>query len=221
MATKIVIYGTGPFAELMHYHFTHDSDDEVVAFCLDTAYLSQSHFCSLPVVAFEAVTEHYPVDQYSMFVAIGYSKMRNRALLFDKAKAKGYVLVNFISRNAITRENLIIGENNVIHSSTDVDCFVRIGNNNVFWTGSVLGHHLVVGNHNYFSGNCGLGGNCVIGDACFMGNAAVMVNNIRIADETYLVAGTVILRDTEAASRYHGNPAKLVSRHTDTGILIA
>lgn len=220
MAQKIIIYGLSAFAKMMHYNFTKFSDYQVVAFCVDREYMQEATFCELPVITFEDIASLYPPTEYKMFVAIGFSRMRNRQLLFDKAKHKGYALVNFISDKAIIRDDLVIGENNVIQSSVDIDIFVTVGNNNVFWTGCILGHNLIVGSHNYISGNCGLGGNCVIGDACFIGNAAVMVNNIRIADETYMVAGAAILKDTEVACRYHGNPAKLVSRHPDTGILI-
>lgn len=221
MTQKIIIYGLSAFADMMHHNFTHFSDYEVVAFCVDREYLNDTVFCGLPVVAFENITDLYPHEQYKMFVAIGFSRMRNRALLFNKAKQQGYSLVNFISKHAVIRDDLILGENNVIQSSVDIDIRVTIGNNNVIWTGCILGHNLVLGSHNYVSGNCGLGGNCTIGDACFIGNAAVMVNNIHIADETYMVTGTVIVRDTEVSCRYHGNPAKLVGRHVDTGILIA
>jgi sugar O-acyltransferase (sialic acid O-acetyltransferase NeuD family) len=221
MDNKIIIYGAGPLAELMLYHFSHDSDYEVVAFCLDKDYITAPQFCHLPLVDFEAVSEHYPPEDYQMFVAIGYSKMRNRPVLFNKAKQKGYRLVNFISKKALLRDNLHLGENNIIMSSCDIEPFVSIGNNNVFWTGSIIGHHAVIGNHNYISGGGGIGGNCIVGDCCFLGNAALTVNNVHIRDETYMISGTIILRDTETASKYHGNPAKLIGRHADTGIVIA
>jgi sugar O-acyltransferase (sialic acid O-acetyltransferase NeuD family) len=220
MKQKIVIYGGGTFAKLMLYHFSHDSDYEVVAFCLDKQYISADYFCDLPVLAFESIENDYPATDFPMFVAIGYSNMRNRSIMFHKAKDKGYALINFISRKAITRDDLVIGENNVIFSSSDAEPGVTIGNNNIFWTRSILGHGVKVGHHNYFSGGAGLGGNCVIGDYCFMGNAALMINGITIADETFLVAGAVILRDSEPATKYHGNPARRVSQHLEEGIII-
>lgn len=220
MKQQIILYGAGDFSRLMLYHFSHDSDYEVVAFCQDKQYLTTSQFCGLPVFAFESIEMLYPPAEFSMFVAIGYSRMRNRSIMYDKAKKKGYQLVNFMSRKAIIRDDLIIGDNNAIFSSSDVEPNVIIGNNNIFWTRSILGHGVKIGHHNYFSGGAGLGGNCVIGDYCFMGNAALMINGINIANETFLVAGAVILRDTEKATKYHGNPAKRVSQHLDTGIII-
>ncbi len=221
MNNKIIIYGAGSFAKLMHYHFTHDSEYEVIAFCLDKSYITNHEFCELPVINFETITTHYPPDQYQMFVAVGYSIMRNRSMLFNKAKQKGYQLVNFISNKAIIREPLNLGENNVIMSSCDFEPYVNIGNNNVFWTRTIMGHNATIGHHNYISGGGGIGGNCNVGDLCFLGNGALMIDNLNIADETYMIAGTIILRDTETASKYHGNPAKLIGRHIESGILIS
>ncbi len=221
MKEPIVIYGISAYAEMMRYNFDRYSPYQVVAFSVDRKYMTESSFCGLPIIAFEDITTSYPIDQFKLFVAIGYRIMRNRKVLYDKAKNQGYTLVNYISPKAVLHDDLIIGENNVIQSSVDIDIAVTIGNNNVFWTGSILGHNLEVGNHNYISGGGGLGGNCVVGDACFLGNGAIMVNNLNIADETYMVAGTVILRDTETASRYHGNPSKRIGSHVETGIEIS
>ncbi len=220
MQEKIIIYGAGDFGKLMLYHFTNETDYEVVAFCQDEQYITSKHFCGLPVIPFESIQNQYASSEYPMFVAIGYSNMRNRSVMFNKAKDKNYRLINFFSRKAIIRDDLIIGENNAIFSSSDIEPCVTIGDNNIFWTRSILGHGVKVGNHNYFSGGSGLGGNCIIGNYCFMGNAAIMINDISIADETFLVAGTAILRSTEKATKYHGNPARRVSQHLETGIII-
>lgn len=221
MSKKLIIYGAGPLAEIMYYHFTHESEYEVVAFCLDKVYITTQQCCGLPIVDFETVTRAYPPSDFQMFVAIGYKSMRNRGLQFDKAKQKGYTLANFISQRSYIRDNLKLGENNVILSSCDFEPFVTIGNNNIFWTRTIIGHHAIIGHHNYISGGGGIGGNCIVGDCCFLGNSAVMINDINIADETYMIAGTIILKDTQVASKYHGNPAKLIGRHAETGILIS
>jgi len=220
MDKKIIIYGAGSFAELMLYHFHSDSDYQVVAFCLDPEYITQDHLLDLPLISIDDALSLYPPSEYSMFVAIGYRKMRNRKLLYAKAKNLGYKLVNFISSKAHVSENLQIGENNVIQSSCDIEPFVTIGHNNIFWTGTIVGHHAHVGHHNYLSGGCGVGGKCVVGDLCFMGNAALMVNNLKIAHETYMISGSIILKDTLPYAKYHGNPSKLIGFHEEHGIII-
>ncbi len=219
---EIIIYGAGPFAELMLYHFTEDSDYRVVAFCLDKDYIkNRTSFCNLPLLTIEDIVLKYPTNKYNMFVAIGYQVMRNREIMYIKAKKMGYTLVNFISSKANIHKNLVIGENNVIQSSCDIEPFVAIGNNNIFWTGTIVGHNARIGNHNYLSGGCGVGGNCIVGNLCFMGNAALMVNNLIIKDETYLISGCILLKSTKKYTRYHGNPSKLIGTHKELGIIIA
>jgi len=220
MTENIVIYGAGPFAKLMMYHFHHDSPYRVCAFCVDRPYWQAEQFCDLPLLPSDTVTQAYPPSDHAMFVAIGYRVMRLRKQMFLQAKNLGYRLINYVSARANVRPDLRLGENNVIQSSCDIEPFVTIGDNNVFWTGTIVGHDAIVGHHNYISGGCGVGGNCVVGDLCFFGNNALMVNDLRIADETYLVAGAIILRDSQPASQYHGNPCKLIARHAETGIII-
>ena len=46
---KVIVFGLQDFAELAHYYLTHDSDYEVVAFCVHEAFLPQekTRFASL------------------------------------------------------------------------------------------------------------------------------------------------------------------------------
>lgn len=221
MDKDIIIYGLGPFAKLMNYYFTSDSQYHVVGFCADKSYTNREEFCGLPVVPFEYVSEKWPAETHDMFVAIGYRKMRSRAIMFRKAKDSGYRLVCYISKKAIIYENLIIGENNVIMGNVNIEPWVTIGDNNIIWSDSLLGHNLVIGNHNYISAKCLLAGDMVIEDQCFIGNGAVTINKIRINRETHVFPGAVVLNTTEPGGRYMGNPAKYVGSHKGDGIVIA
>ncbi len=73
---KLIIFGISDAAELAHYYFTSDSGYQVEAFSVDSQYLpNNGYFCSLPVVPFEDITKNYPTEQYSFFVALGYSSL--------------------------------------------------------------------------------------------------------------------------------------------------
>ena len=50
---KLIIFGTGELAQIVHYFFKHDSDYCPVAFTVDGAYLEEANYEGLPVVAFE------------------------------------------------------------------------------------------------------------------------------------------------------------------------
>lgn len=91
-----------------------------------------------------------------MFIAIGYKEMRNRKVLYDIAKDKGYELANYISSKAIIYDNLEVGENNVIMGNVQIEPFVKIGNNNIFWSDTLICHDTRIKDHNFFRKNtCG------------------------------------------------------------------
>ena len=51
--SKVVIFGIGQIAEVIHFYLTSDSDHDVVAFTVDREYLTKQQFKDLPVVPFE------------------------------------------------------------------------------------------------------------------------------------------------------------------------
>ena len=216
---KIVIYGLSSFAELMHYYLSDDSRYEVVAFCADKKFIKIDKLKNLPVVSFEEVESIYPPNEYKMLLAVGYSIMRNRKILFDKAKQKGYRLINYIHKS-INYENLVYGENNIIFPGTIIEPFTKIGNNNVIWSMAHIAHDSQIGNHNFIAAKCLISGNAKVGDLCFIGNGVNMIDGLKIENESYLVAGSNILKDTKEYGMYIGNPAKILVYHKENGIII-
>lgn len=215
---KVIIYGIGPFAELLYNYLTNSSEYEVIAFCADTEYITKNELCNLPIIAFEKIENIYNPKYYKMLVAVGYSKMRNRKLMFEKAKAKNYSFINYIHPSVI-KHDFIIGENNIILAGCIIEPNVIIGNNNVIWSMTLLGHDCKLGSHNYISAKCLIAGHIIIKDLCFIGNGSNMINGLIIEDESYLVAGTNIRKNTKPFGMYIGNPAKFLKFNT-TGIII-
>jgi sugar O-acyltransferase (sialic acid O-acetyltransferase NeuD family) len=216
----LIIYGLGPFAEQMHFYFTHDSPYNVIAFTADAQYLDLNTFCGLPAIPFERVMEKHPPDRVEMFVAIGYRRMRDRPLLFSKAKASGYRLASYISSHVLRFPDLHIGENNVALANVHIEPFVRIGNNNALMSGALVAHGASIADGNFLAARCLVGANCVLDDGCFLGSGAVLIDGLRIQRETHIVAGSTVFRDTKEFHRYMGNPAKEIGQHEEHGIVI-
>ncbi len=112
MTNQIVIIGAGETANLAYEYFTHDSDYTVVAFAVDSAYLTDTTYLGLPVVAIESLVESYPPSQYQAFVAIGSGELNyQRKRKYLQIKEMGYTLVSYISSRAFVWHNVKIGEN--------------------------------------------------------------------------------------------------------------
>lgn len=209
---KLIIYGVGSFAKLLYSYLKNDSAYDVVAFCADKQYINMNQFCGLPLVPFEEVESFYSPRKYKMIVAVGYSKMRNRKIMFDKAVKKKYQLVNYIHSSVISHE-LKIGSNNIILAGCVIEPEVVIGNNNIVWSMTLLGHDCIIGDHNYISAKCLISGDSKVNDLCFIGNGTTMLNGLVVDSETCIGASTYLRKSTKKYGLYVGNPAKLIKEN--------
>lgn len=216
----LVIFGTGPFSELMLHYFREDTGAEVAALTVDRDYIGTGQFHGLPVLPFEDIENTFPPDRYDLFLAIGYKRMRDRERMFHRLKSRGYKLVNFVSSHSLLQGLPEMGENNVVLGNAVIEPFCLIGHNNIFWSGVLVCHGSRVGNHNFLASGAILGGDCQVGDRCFLGFGATVLDKVNIADESLLGARSLVLRDTETSTRYMGIPAMPSGTHREEGIVI-
>lgn len=203
---KIVIFGAGDNAELARYYFENDEKYKnvykVEAFTVQKEYIESDEFKGLPLVEFEQLEKKYPPEKFCLFIAIGYTSMNEvREKIYKNAKERGYKFVNYISSkaNVFTDD---IGENNFILEDNTIQPFVKIGNNNVIWSGSHIGHHGTIGNHCFITSHVVISGRCVIEDNCFLGVNSTLRDHIRVKYKTLIAAGVWISKDTEEYGVY-------------------
>jgi sugar O-acyltransferase (sialic acid O-acetyltransferase NeuD family) len=206
----IIIFGTGDLAQVAHFYFTHDSPYQVVAFTVDSDYLSSSEFGGLPVVSFKNIETVYPPAEFDMFVAISYAKLNTvRARKCAEAKDKGYHLVSYVSSKATTWPGLEIGENGFILEDNTIQPFVKIGNHVTLWSGNHIGHHATIGDNCFITSQVVVSGGVTIGENCFIGVNATLRDHITIAKNCVIGAGAVILHDTQENGVYKSQETEL------------
>ena len=195
---KLILFGTGDIAQLANYYFGIDSEDEVVAFTVNKEYIKSDTFEGKPVVAFENIETVYPPSEYKMFIALSYAKLNKvREVKYNEAKAKGYELVSYISSLCSFMSQFPCGDNCFILEDNTIQPFVKIGSNVTLWSGNHIGHHSVIEDHNFISSHVVISGHCNIGSYCFLGVNATLHNNVNIAPETLLAAGSIIPKKTD------------------------
>jgi len=194
---KIIIFGNEEFAEVAHFYFTKDSPYDVVAFTTHERFIKKKELFGLPVIPFEKIEEKYPPSEFSMFVAIGYSKVNKvRARVFDEAKSKGFNLVSYVNSKATKWEEVKMGENCFILEDVTIQPFVSFGDDVIVWSGNHIGHHTKIGNHCFITSHVVISGNVKIEDFCFLGVNSTIRDGIKIGKENVIGAGSVILHDT-------------------------
>jgi len=209
MKKPLVIFGFGDIAQLAHFYFSKDSEYEVVAFTVDSAYLTDTIFCGLPVIPFEEIAKQYTPDQCELFVALSYSKLNIvRKEKYQAAKAMGYQIASFVSSSATVLNEGCIGENCFIFEDNTIQPFVTIGNNVTLWSGNHIGHHSTIMDHCFIASHVVISGGVEIGEQCFIGVNATLRDHIKVGEKCVIGAGTLLLTDAEPEGVYFGTASE-------------
>lgn len=217
---KVVLYGAGPYGKLFFREADRYGAIDIVGFTVDSEFLKSERECGLPVVPFEEVTGIYPPTQYDMLVLCGYTVMRNRARMYNKAKEKGYRLANYISPHAVLDNEIKMGDNNIIMANSFVGFDGMMGNDNIIRQNVSIGHGFVMEDHSVISTSCKLGAGCHFEDLVFMGIGVSGREHVRYGRESLIGVGSNVVGDVEPYSTCRGNPAKVVGYHRDTGVIV-
>lgn len=199
---RVVVFGTGQWAELAHFYLTHDSEHEVVAFTVDREFLSES-FLNLPVVPFDAVSGSFSPHDYKLFIPLSFREMNHvRASKYHVAKEQGYSLISYVSSKATIWPNFCCGENCFILEDNTIQPFVNIGNNVIMWSGNHVGHHTTIKDHVMLTSHVVISGCCTIEEFCFFGPNSTIRDESHIARETLVGMGVTLQGDTKEYQLY-------------------
>lgn len=145
-----------------------------------------------------------------MLIPLGYAaRNRLRAERYRQAEEKGYRFARYISSRAMVWPDLEIGDNCMIHDGAIVQPFARIGHNTIIRSGAHVSHHVSIGDHCFLAPRAALASSVVVGDFSVVGLNATVRDEVVLAPSTFLAAGAVVVRDTEAGGLYKGIPAVL------------
>lgn len=189
-----VIFGNTHFAERLYKHILQEKVHNVIAFTQERQFIQQEELCGLAVVPFEDLKSIIKED-FSILIAIGYSKMNNvRASIYSMVKSCGYKVGSYASTNAMVYSEL--SEGTLVFPGTMIGTDVKMGKCNVFEPCVLMGHDNIIGDFNFFAGGSTFGGYVNIGNNCFIGMNATLMNDVSIADYTLVGQSANILKST-------------------------
>ena len=219
MSKPFIFFGINDWVKGL-YEVSKSMDDmNVAVFMVDDEYYNKSEFCGLPVWKYSSLNAEM-TEKYSFLMCVGYRNMRRRQAIYDRLVKNGCRFVNYIHPTATILPDVQIGVNNIILVDVIFEYNAYIGSNNVFCSQTLISHDTIIGDHNFFSGRTALAGHCEVGDLCYFGFSSFSVGDLRIKNETYLVAGSGLFVNTKESKRYMGNPASVVGSHEENGICI-
>jgi sugar O-acyltransferase (sialic acid O-acetyltransferase NeuD family) len=207
--SNIVVFGAGKIAEVIHSYIDADGQTSIAGFTCDRAFMTDSQFHGLPLVAFEEVQDVFPPAEFSMLVAIGYQDLnRLRAKRCRMAQQKGYRLISWLSPRAHASPTCNIGVNCVVLDGAILQPYARLGDDVFVWNGAVVGHHAIIGDHCWLPSNCTISSTVSVEPCCFFGVNSAIGQGITIGARSIIGAGAVITRSTAPDGVY-------ISRDTD------
>jgi sugar O-acyltransferase (sialic acid O-acetyltransferase NeuD family) len=192
---KVVIYGTGKMAEFTCYSFNNDSSYEVVAFCVDDAYVptAGTRLFGLPILSFDQLLKDFPKESHQIHIAIGRNSARKN--VYHKVQKAGYSFANYISSKAAVWPDLVVGKNVFIDQSCNIHPFVTVGNNCMLIAACIC-HHSTIKNNVLLSGSS-LAGNVTVGHNSFLGINSSVKEDVCIGNNNIIGAGVFITKNTE------------------------
>jgi sugar O-acyltransferase (sialic acid O-acetyltransferase NeuD family) len=212
----LVIFGTGPFAEVARELFEHDGGHSVVAFTVHRDYVGGGELRGLPILPFEELEERHPPGEVSLFVAVGQRDVnRFRAGVCAEAKRRGYSLASYVSPRATTFPELSVGENTFVFEDNTIQPFVTIGDDVVLWSGNHIGHHSSIGDHCFITSHVVVSGQVKVGAYTFIGVNATLRDGITIGESCVIGAGALVMRSTGDNEVYVAPRTQLDPRTSD------
>jgi sugar O-acyltransferase (sialic acid O-acetyltransferase NeuD family) len=216
MKKKLLIFGAGKIAEVIHYYAEKECGYSVAAFCVDAAYATTDKFQGYPLLPFEGIEKTHSPEEYDMFVAVGYHDLnRLREQKCNEAMAKGYRLISIVSPNSHLPENVQHGWNCFIMPPSLIHPCVTIGNNVFIWSGAMVGHHTQIEDHCWLTSCCNVSGNVQLGANTFLAVNATLGHSVKVGKNCFLGANSLVTRnleDEKVVIAESSKPIKLNSR---------
>ena len=205
---KTVIFGDSAFAERILFFIKAETNDEVVAFTTTSKTLVRNQIEGIPVIPLDKLDESIGGRDFSILLAIGYSRMNQlRESIYKDLLARGYTIRSFVSKNSILYSNRI-GEGCIILPNSYIGPNVVLGVCNFVAASCSISHDTVIGDFNFFSTGVIIGGFANVGNHCFIGLNSTVKSEIFISDYTLVGSSTNMLCPTEENCVYVGNPGK-------------
>lgn len=207
---KLLIFGAGETGTIAAEFFSIDSKEDFVGFIVDDGYYKPglTHH-GFPVHPLSSISDHFPDNQYKIFVAISYGELnRQRLKIFNHFKDLGYEFATYISSNATVWRTATIGANCLIFEGNNIQHGSQVEDNSILWSGNHIGHGSIVRHSCYLSSHICVAGFSEIGERSFVGINSSITDKIKISEDCFIGAATLINKNTEPNSIYTGNPGQ-------------
>lgn len=145
-------------------------------------------------------------SENEVFAAAIYDSI-GRLSVVEKLKSKGAEFATIIHPTMHISEFAEIGEGCILGPRGALSTNTKIGEF-CYMQGSVVGHDVTIGKFCDMAYNAFMGGFSSMGDYSYMGVHSVLLPHKKIGNNSYVGAGSVVIKNVRDNTRVFGNPAK-------------
>ncbi len=160
--------------------------------------------CSHGIIG--TIKDWQPSDN-EVFV-IGISSPVGKEKVSKILKSRGAKFVTLIHPAALVSEDAEIGEGCVIGGRSSVGGGTVVGDF-VHIAGSMVGQDAMIGDYSTTTGFANIT-NARLGKRVFVGSHAVILNKLRVGDDAFICAGSIVVGNVKGGTKVFGNPAKRI-----------
>lgn len=142
-----------------------------------------------------------------LFVAIGNNAFRKKVLELLEAHNETS-LITLIHPKAVVAKSALIKEGGLVAASAVINPSVVIEKGCIVNTSSSIDHDCHIEQFSHIAPGVHLSGNIKIGENNWIGVGSTIIQGVTLADDVYLGAGSVVVKNLMSAGLYYGNPAK-------------
>ena len=139
----------------------------------------------------EYVKENFSTKEYKVAIAIGYSYLEKRRIIFECVEQAGFSTITLIHPQSYISNTAVVHKGCIIMAKAVVDMRTEIGAYSVVWPGTVVNHDAVIGSNVFLSPNSTLCGFSRIGDNSFIGAGAIVTDHIEVKCDSFIKAGQI------------------------------
>lgn len=202
---KIVIYGASGHGKVIA-DIIEKSCGTVLAFVDDNQHLWGKSFYGYPVWGGGSHLIKAAADS-TFSVIIGIGDNRTRYDIRRKLEKADLCFDTAVHPSAQLGRGVMLGKGTVVMANSVINPDTRVGSHCIINTAANIDHDCLIGDFVHISPGVNLGGSVRIDSLSWVGLGACVSNNIHIAEQTIIGAGSVVIRDVDPDTVVVGNPA--------------
>lgn len=140
------------------------------------------------------------------YFIMGIASPAGKEKIASLLKSRGAKFETLIHPAALISDYAEIGEGCVIGGRSSVGACTKVGDF-VHIAGSMVGQDAIIGDFTTTTGFANVT-NARLGKRVFVGSHAVILNHLKVGDDAFICAGSIVFNNVKAGSKVIGNPAK-------------